>query len=288
MAYNKQFVPLSRVIENAYRRSGEDFIDWESAIEWTAALIRVLGIPASYIQKSTNNQDNNPPFIEVNGYRGILPTDVVVRGNCRRVALNDDGVATRFAAMVESTNIFFGTDSTAERSHPVFFDPYFETVQVDDDGNSESLTLTQEPYYFGTTESFDYKVEGNIIFTQFETGYIEMEYKGFMTDSGGLPMIPDDEKYIRAIMWEIISNNDFVKWRKNPNNTGLKSVYNESNRERDWAVAAAITKARIPTLDEMEAMKNSWLRSIPKTNEHSTNFKTQNKPEIRYNQNNRS
>ena len=101
-------------------------------------------------------------------------------------------------------------------------------------------------------------------------------------------MIPDDEKYIRAVMWEIIANLDHIKWRKNPNNTGLRTIYNDSARERDWAVSSAITKGRIPTVDELEAMKNSWLRSIPKVNEHGTNFKTQNKAEARYTQNNRA
>ena len=286
MAYNKKYVSLGRVIESAYRDSGLDMIDWEAAVEWTAALIRLIGVPSSYVQKSTNDQDNNPPFIEISNYRGILPTDIVVRGECRRVELNTDGVPYKMASMTETDDIFFQTDSAQNSEYPVFFDPYFQTVSISDTGDSERVTLEQSPNYYGFSDTYSYKIEGNIIFTNFKEGYVEMAYKGFMTDEYGLPMIPDDEKYIRAVKWEIISNIDRIVWRKNPSPQN-KSIYNESSQERDWAVSAAITKGRIPSTDELEAIKRSWLRSIPKTDEHSTNFKTLNISERRFTQNKR-
>ena len=65
---------------------------------------------------------------------------------------------------------------------------------------------------------------------------------------------------------------DLIKYRKNasPQNA---AILNRSERERDWYVGAAITKGRIPSTDEMESIKKAWLRSIPKINEHGTNFK---------------
>ena len=47
------------------------------------------------------------------------------------------------------------------------------------------------------------------------------------------------------------------------------------------SIGAAITKGRIPSIDEMESIKNNWLRSSKI--EHSNNFNTLNQRERRYN-----
>jgi len=287
MAYNKRHVGFSRIIENVYRTSGYDDIDWESAVEWTSALMRIIGVPAAFVQKSTNGLDGNSLPIEISNYRGILPNDIVTRGSCRRIDINDNMEIYKFSAMQETTDLFFQTPGAESIDNPVFFDPYYNTVYIDENGESQPVTLTQSPSYYGTGDTFTYKIEGNIIFTNFKTGYVEMEYKGFAIDEDGLPAIPDDEKYIRAIVWEIIANTDRKTWRKNPSPQN-KSIYNDSAQERDWAVSSARTKGRIPTVDELESIKNMWVRSIPKINEHATGFKTLGAQEVRYNQNNRT
>ncbi len=285
MAYNKQQVGFQRVIENVYRNSGYEDIDWEAAVEWTAALMRVIGVPSAFTNKSTNGLDGNPYPIEISNYRGKLPTDMVIRGSCRRIDINDNMEIYKFSAMQETTDLFFQTPPPDSISNPVFFDPTYNTVYIDENGESQPITLTQSPFYSNSGELFSYKIDNNIIFTDFKDGYVEMEYRGFAIDAQGLPLIPDDEKYIRAIVCEIIANTDIKKWRSNPASPGMKALVNHSSQERDWAVAAARTKGRIPTIDELESIKKSWIRSISKINEHATGFKTLGSPEIRYNNN---
>ena len=55
------------------------------------------------------------------------------------------------------------------------------------------------------------------------------------------------------------------------------------NKKSAFSIGAAITKGRIPSIDEMESIKNNWLRSISKILEHSNNFNTLNQRERRYN-----
>lgn len=286
MAYNGRHIGLSRIIENIYRDSGYDDIDWEAAVEWTAALMRIIGVPNAYTQKSTNGLDNNPTPIEISGHRGMLPNDIVVRGMCRKVELDDNNEIYKVNPMIETQDVFFQTTVKPNVDNPVFFDPYHKTVRINEDGDSEDVILTQSPIYNRTGDMLTYKVDGNVIFTNFEEGYVEMEYKGFAIDEQGLPMIPDDEKFIRAVVAEITWKLDKLRWRKNPSPQN-KSIVNDSAQERDWAVASARTKARIPTLDEIEAIKNSWVRSITKINEHGTGFSTKHIPEVRYTQNKR-
>ena len=44
-----------------------------------------------------------------------------------------------------------------------------------------------------------YKIQGNYIFTSIEEGEIEISYLSIPVDEEGLPMIPDNVKYINAL-----------------------------------------------------------------------------------------
>ena len=48
-----------------------------------------------------------------------------------------------------------------------------------------------------------------------------------------------------------------------------------------WYVAQAGNKAKMPTLDGMESIKNMTMRLLPRVNEHETFFKGLSKPSIR-------
>jgi hypothetical protein len=287
MAYNSKFVSLETVIEKAYQDSGVDNIDWDAAISWTADLMGIIGVPGTYIKKSTNGLEGNPDFVEISNYRGELPTDVLILEGCRKVKLDSDNEVTQVYPMIETQELFIHTPTPYTASTgAIVSDPYFQTAVLDENGEIQQVELTQEQNYPYSTILYTYKVNGNTIFTNFEEGFIEMEYKGMLLDERGLPMIPGDPKYIRAIANEIIWKIDYLKWRQNPSPQNA-SIKNDSARERDWAVAAAISKHHIPTIDEIESIKNTWLRSIQDVNAHNTSFISNNAPEVRYNHNSR-
>jgi hypothetical protein len=95
-------------------------------------------------------------------------------------------------------------------------------------------------------------------------------------------MIPDDYKYIRAIEDYIIERIDYRVWRRSPSPQN-KSILNDCEQESAFSIGSARTKGRIPSVDQMESIKNMWLRSIPRISEHSNNFNSLNKQEVRYN-----
>lgn len=132
---------------------------------------------------------------------------------------------------------------------------------------------------------YNYKIDNGYIYTNFETGFLELSYKGFVTDDHGFPKIPDDERYIRAIEWAIIEQLDYKKWRVGeiPD-----KVYKHSDQQRDWYIASARSKADIPSTAKMESLKNAFLRSITKTDAYSNYFKFSNIPEKRYTHNSKS
>lgn len=140
-------------------------------------------------------------------------------------------------------------------------------------------------YKVNTEAQFEYKLDNGYIYTNFETGFLELVYTGFVTDDHGFPMIPDDQRYIEAVRWALIQHLDYRKWRVGEI---TDKVFQYSEQQRDWYIASARSKANIPTIDKMEAIKNMFLRSIPKVNEHDSYFKYANVEEARYTHNERT
>lgn len=136
-----------------------------------------------------------------------------------------------------------------------------------------------QEYRANLEAQYEYKVNNGYIYTNFETGYIEVIYTGFVVDDHGLPMVPDDQRFIEAIKWSLIKHLDYKKWRLNEI---PRDVFQYSDQQRDWYIASARNKADIPSIDKMEAMKNMFLRSIPKVDAHSSYFKYSNVAEKRY------
>jgi len=132
---------------------------------------------------------------------------------------------------------------------------------------------------------YEYKINNGYIYTNFKEGFLELVYTGFVTDVHGFPMIPDDQRYIEAVRWSLIEHLDYRKWRVGEI---TDKVYQHTQQQRDWYIASARSKASIPSIDKMEAIKNMFLRSIPKTNEHDTYFKYSNVEEARFTHNERT
>ena len=288
MAYNGKVIGIQRVIEKAFRNAGLEKIDWEAAIEWTGELMGNLGVPYTYIDMTTNGLDDMPDPIEVVDYRATLPTDLVTLKSIRKVELDDDGFPETYAPMVESQDVFHLTQIDQEENTTTYYDPIVLVTEVntDEDGYPEADYVYYESdvsYSEDPIESYTYKVQGGVIFTNFQEGYVEVSYKGYPIDSDGYPLIPEDPKFVKALEYYIISMIDWKRWRANPQNPGLKAIANDSEQRYLWAAGAARNKAHIPTYDRMESLKRMWLRSIDRVNEHATGWRTTTEGEQRYN-----
>jgi len=288
MAYNGRYISIHQVVENVFRDAGFDKVDWESAIAWTVQLMGKIGITYQYIEIDTNGEGYNPPPISVENYRGMLPTGFVNIKSARRVQIDDLGNIVDFRPMIASTDVYHQTNLEEEYNNPTAYDPVARVTNftLDEYGDleAEDNFIQQDKINYTNTLPNTYKIQGDYIFTDFKEGNIELVYTSYPIDNEGFPMIPDDEKYISALEYYITYKLDWKRWRRNPASPGLKAVVNDSEQQYLFAVASARTKAHIPSVDQMESLKNMWLRSIPKPNEHSNGFKTLNIQERRYNQ----
>lgn len=127
--------------------------------------------------------------------------------------------------------------------------------------------------YESTTLDNTFSINNNYIKT--DTNYtgtsIELAYMAVPTDNRGWPMIPDDDKVIRMLISYLGYKNGFKMYIQKQID---ERMYDKFAQEYYFNAAAARTRLLTPSVDRMESIKNSFLRLIPKINEHATGFKT--------------
>lgn len=179
--------------------------------------------------------------IKIENYKGELPCDLHKIEQCRVYETN---IPMRYA-----------TDS--------FHSPMHCEGSPDIDINSDAT----------------YKLDNSHIKTSFKEGTVEIAYYAFPTDDEGYPMIPDNEKFVKAITSYLAERKGFQLFME-----GKLDVQRYNKLEVEWLfyVGAAQNAARMPSIDQMESLKNQWLRLIPRIAEHSRSFRDLGSQETRY------
>ena len=182
--------------------------------------------------------------------------------------------------------IFTAQTSGVEFTQPTIVNATGDLIGTVTASTSNTPVQVYGPEYRLNTEyQKEFKIDNGYIYTNFETGFVELVYTAWVTDDHGFPMVPDDQRYIEAIKWTLIEHIDFKKLRLGEIN---ERIYNISLREKNWYIASAKSKARIPSVAKMESMKEAFLRSITKTTAYDNYFKTMNMGERRHTHNSRT
>lgn len=115
----------------------------------------------------------------------------------------------------------------------------------------------------------EYTINDNYVFFPFETGTVIMAYRGLMVDRDMNPLVPDAQEYRSALEAYVQMKLDRKAWR---NGSGTREMYEDS--KRDWYnfKGKAQGKYLMPDIPKMEAIKNSWIRLIPRLNLYDSYF----------------
>lgn len=272
MALSGQFLSFNSIIERVYRNAGYQTVDWVDAIEHIADVLRLIGVKDAHKTITTNGLDGNPDPIVIIDYRGELPTGVIQHIAARKIELSSDKVSG-FYPMIYSTDLFH--QSNVKRMNIELPAGVFDTTDwtVGEDGEytpSPIIVEGQKAVVNLYDRNFTYRLNAGNIETNFEDGYVELVYSGFVTDCNGFPMIPDEVKFEKAVECYLIERLDYKKWRKGEI---ADKIYNHSQQECSWYIAAARSKGNLPSIDKMESWKNAMLRSILRPNQHAAGFK---------------
>lgn len=123
-----------------------------------------------------------------------------------------------------------------------------------------------------------YSIKRNYIYTDSETGTLKINYNRLSMDDEGFPLIPDNISLIRALEAKVKLNHFDIKHDMGeiPN-----FVVQKLEQEYVWYIAQAENSIKMPSIDEMEAIKNALVRIIPNHVAHEQGFDYDNLRRVR-------
>lgn len=115
-----------------------------------------------------------------------------------------------------------------------------------------------------------FKTQGRMIYTSFKCGVVEVSYRAIPVDKDGLPLIPDEPTFLRALELYIKK-----QWFTILFDMGKISPAVLQNTQQEYAFAAGACNNTfiIPSVSEMESITNMMNQLIPRFNEFKKGFK---------------
>lgn len=132
------------------------------------------------------------------------------------------------------------------------------------------------------TTDYSYVITAGYLKTNIAEGYLLMSYQAIPTDADGYPMVPENESFFEALYWYINMKMMYPEWREG---RVRDAVYYDARRSWNYYRKQAYGEAMMPSADQLESLKNTWLRLVEEVDEHSTYYSTVGEKQIIYNAN---
>ena len=296
-----KFVSVKRVIAKVFTdldlKEGDHRVT--DMIEWAGEAVKKIGAFPVLSTKITGK--GGRPLLEITNYQARLPVDLT---SINQVAYSTTltgpfypmtYAAGSFDAGVPNTSIPSAEGETdVVRDRPIidlamslYGDTYVEALDrintypnireqlsallynVTFPASSRDTTTLSDPY--------TYVLVGDYIKTNLRTGYLMISYQAVPVDDDGYPMIPDDESFEEAIYWYINMKLTYPEWKLG---RVRDAVYYDAKSSWNFYRKQAYASALMPNVDQLESIKNAWLRLVPEIDEHNTFFSNLNNRQL--------
>lgn len=252
---NNKYTSIEEIFERVKREFGFDELYHDDLREWVWDAIGIMGSPTLLEEKISH--------IHVENFRGELPIDVFSLANH---ILRDAETKT---IMQASQDIFLSEDvedqgegrSSAQLAvvaAPVNVDFPSQTGYV-----SIILPDTDE-------KTYKYMIKGNYIFCNLKEATLELSYTAFPLDDRGFPLIVDDPKVIRSVVWFI---GERMAYKLMIADKLSERKYEIIKQDYLFNVASARSKSHTLTLPQMENFKERVLSMNKQTTGFYRSFK---------------
>ncbi len=296
MALNGKYISLKAIMEQVYADNGYQFeLPWIDCMQWAEEALNLIGHPRQYIRKVTGHKDN--PDLDIKDYRAHLPCDfysleqVAVNGMPAEYSGNTfhhlldgaccgiEGYTTLSTEIKERNwgNLVKVTDTDGTVSYEQRDEGEMDNLNL---GYSGLMTFDMTESMYSENLPITFDINNNHITLSEKEGQVCMAYLAIPTDEEGLPLIPEDTSYQLAVKKYLTMKIDYIGWRKGE----IRSdIFQHSEQEWQWYVGQAGNKAKMPNIDQIEAIKNQVMRLLPRVNHHETFFRSLGAPELRKN-----
>jgi len=269
-------------------------------IEWAGEALEKIG---SFPQLETKVTGKDTiPILELENYQCLLPTDF---HRLVQVAYSESETGPFYPMRTVTGSMEYGSQLNTTSSDDVInvsdselvilvqslYDYTYQEAldwinNYPEKAEQLSYLIDEKKTYKGqtagtsTTKDLVFHISSNYLKTNVEEGYIMMSYQAVPTDSEGYPMIPDVASFHEALYWYINMKLMYPEWKLGRTRD---AVYYDARRSWNFYCKQAYGDAMMPDADQMESIKNSWLRLVPNINEHDSFFSTLGEQEIIWN-----
>lgn len=253
------YTSLEEILERLHRDLGFS-IDKYNAAEWVWDVIGLLNIPYAL-------EDKYSPELTIEDWRVDIPVD------CYKLEQVMDVATGRL--LFRSSDVFHRYNIEKEQASDATDETiYFEGPTIVVDAN-EAIDEANTSVFlsYGTStykKQMTYEEYNGKLYFGYDAGKVVIHYTAFPVTDDGLPKIPDDPHYIRAVEYYIAKTYALgLKIRGQIAKDDLERL------EQKYAFAAASVKGKalMPDIDAMENIKNMQTRLIKLYNQHNSSFK---------------
>lgn len=147
----------------------------------------------------------------------------------------------------------------------------FSVVQVKDTYTNAAIPEISGTFFNPNSLEKGFKTQGQVIFTTFKEGEIDLAYKAIPVDSEGYPLIMDNERYKNALELYIkkIKFTGYFDLGKIAQN-----VLQNTEQQYAWAAGQLEEELKMPSYSEWENISNAHSHLLPKTMEFTKGFET--------------
>ena len=254
---NNKYTSIEEIFERVKREFGFDELYHDDLREWIWDAIGVMGSPSLLEDKISH--------IYVENFRGELPIDVFSLANH---TLRDQETKT---IMQMSQDIFLSEDS--EDGSTLSAQAAIERAVVAAPAN---VDFPEQTGYVSIIlpdtdeKTYKYTIKGNYVFCNLKEAVLELNYTAFPMDERGFPLIADDPKVIRSVVWYI---GERMAYKLMIADKLSERKYEIIKQDYLFNVASARSKSHTLTLPQMENFKNRVLSMNKQTTAFYRGFK---------------
>lgn len=120
------------------------------------------------------------------------------------------------------------------------------------------------------TVEMTYKTQGQVLYVSFKIGDIIVSYKSIPTDKDGYPLLIDNSVFMKALELYIKKEAFTVLFDTNKISP---AVLQNTEQQYAWLAGQLQSEFTIPSISEMESLKNSWCTLIQRVSDFDRGFR---------------
>lgn len=229
-----------------------------------------------YIQEKIDNMTNNYKFISVHEIASRVK---------RHPLLKDMSLEHIIQCTVDFISIVGLPTTFKEKGETIKIENYraqlpcdlLSLLYVKDLSTGITLRNTTDvhiirkgKHYVSNDTDRTFKVVGDVIYTSFKKGEIDIVYTAMPVDENNFPLLPDDSVFQAAL--ELYIRVEYFTILFDLGKISQQSLYNVQ-QQYGFRVGQLKTSYMTPSISEMESISNMFTQLIPKNNEFRKGFK---------------